>query len=318
MLGAPRRALATALAIGRRGVEAALVVVLLSSLVFFALRLLPGDPAALVLGDRASPEELAALRHRLGLDTSLGVQYARFLWGLLRFDFGASFRHPELSARSMVFDAIGPTGALAVVAVAFAVVGGVGAAVLGVAPWLGHKRAWIHWCVTLVSATPMLSFAPLVTYVVAVRWRVLPLPGDPDAGALGLGFAAGLLSVPLAAQLARIGRAALREVERSPFLHVARAKGASQVRVWLLHAVPAASGPMITVVAAQLGALLGGAVVLEKLFERPGLGTLILEAYAARDLPVLESAVTGAGLVFVVVQTLGALLHAVVDPRVRK
>ena len=96
-----------------------------------------------------------------------------------------------------------------------------------------------------------------------------------------------------------------------------RAKGGSHARAWFLHALPATAGPIVTVIGAQLGALLGGAVVLERLFERPGLGTLILEAYASRDLPVLEAAVVAAGALFVATQGLASALHAVIDPRVR-
>jgi peptide/nickel transport system permease protein len=146
---------------------------------------------------------------------------------------------------------------------------------------------------------------------------VVPLPGDPEAGLLGLMFASGLLGVPLAAQVARIARAALLDQERAKFLDVARAKGSSAARVWVLHALPPASGPIAVVIAAQLGALLGGAVVLERLFERPGLGTLMLNAYAARDLPVLEGALVAAGLLFVVVQALAGAVHALLDPRGR-
>ena len=98
--------------------------------------------------------------------------------------------------------------------------------------------------------------------------------------------------------------------------HKQQQKGANAARVWFVHAVPAASGPIVTVVATQLGALLGGAVVLERLFERPGLGTLLMDAYVTRDLPVLEATVVAAGALFVLVQVLGALAHAAVDPRV--
>ena len=145
----------------------------------------------------------------------------------------------------------------------------------------------------------------------------MPLPGDPDAGIAGLLFASTLLSIPLAAHVGRVGRAALVDLGRAPFLVVARAKGASNLRVWLRHALPVASGPIVTVVATQLGALLGGAVVLERLFERAGLGTLILEAYASRDLPVLEGAVVAAGALFVASQAIAAALQAAIDPRVR-
>jgi peptide/nickel transport system permease protein len=115
----------------------------------------------------------------------------------------------------------------------------------------------------------------------------------------------------------RIARAALADVARAPFLSVASAKGARPARVWLVHALPTVAGPIVTVVATQLGALLGGAVVLERMFERRGLGTLILEAYATRDLPVLEGAVVASGLLFVAAQAVGTMVHLAVDPRAR-
>jgi peptide/nickel transport system permease protein len=169
----------------------------------------------------------------------------------------------------------------------------------------------------VVASTPLLSFAPLVTYVFAVKLRVAPLPGDPDASIAGLLFASSLLALPLGAHVARVGRAALDESARAQFLVAARARGLGQTRTWVLHALPASLGPVLAVVASQLGALLGGAVVLERLFERPGLGTLILVAYATRDMPVLEAAIVAAGALFVVVQAAATALHAAIDPRVR-
>lgn len=299
-----------------RAGEALLVLVILASLVFFALRLLPGDPARLVLGDQASVGELNGLRTKLGLDQPLYVQYAHFLRGLVRFDFGESLRRPGVAAGARVGAALVPTAALTAVAVGLGAVLGLAAATLATGPWFGRRRGWVDRCLVMVAATPLLSFAPLLTYVLAAKLRVVPLPGDPDAGIYGLLFAAALLAIPLAAQLGRIARAALAEVEALPFLTVARAKGGSDFRVVVAHALPACVGPIVTVLATQLGALLGGAVVLERLFERPGLGTLILEAYASRDLPVLEAGVVAAGGLFVAAQTLSAMVHAALDPRV--
>jgi peptide/nickel transport system permease protein len=301
-----------------RVAEALVVVWLLASLVFFALRLLPGDPAALVLGDDASPAELARVRASLHLDLPLGAQYVRFLRGLGTLDLGESLRRPGVSAMARVVASLGPTSALASVAVALGAAMGIGAALLAVGPWLRPRsRAWVDRGLAATSAMPLLAFAPVFTYVLAARARVVPLPGDPDAGLAGLLFASALLSVPLAAHVGRVARAALTDLGRAPFLTVARAKGASSLRVWLRHALPAASGPIVTVVATQLGALLGGAVVLERLFERAGLGTLILEAYASRDLPVLEGAVVAAGALFVASQAIAAAVQAAIDPRVR-
>ena len=302
---------------GRRLVEALVVLLVLASLVFLALRLVPGDPAALILGDQASPAELARLRARLHLDEPLARQYVRYLRGLATFDLGESLRKPGVPALHRVRDALAPTGALAGVAVALGSIAGVGAALLAVGPWLGSRRRWIERGLVTVAAVPLLSFAPVLTYLLAAKLRIVPLPGDPEAGTAGLLFASALLAVPLAAQVGRTGRAALAEVAPLPFLTVVRAKGATPPRVWFVHALPVAAGPILTVIATQLGALLGGAVVLERLFERWGLGTLILEAYASRDLPVLEGAVVASGAIFVVVQTVAVLLHAAVDVRVR-
>jgi peptide/nickel transport system permease protein len=296
---------------------AMLTVLSLSSLVFFALRLIPGDPAALVLGDDAASEVRAALRARLLLDQPLGLQYAHFLWGLVRLDLGASLSRPTVSAFAEVGAALMPTATLAFLAVALGATAGLAAALGSVGPWLGRGRSYVHGLIIAVASVPLLGFAPVLTWLVAVRLPLFPLPGDPDSGLGGLLFASGLLALPLGAQVARIARAALLDQATARYLDVARSKGASPLRVWMVHALPVACAPIAIVVATQLGALLGGAVVLERLFERPGLGTLMLRAHAARDLPVLEASVTAAGLLFVVAQLLAAVVITTVDPRGR-
>ncbi len=303
------------LSVLERTLGAVLVLLVLGSLVFLALRLLPGDPAALILGDQAPEAERAVLRARLGLDRPLLHQYASYLRGLVTLDLGDSLARPGTTAFGEVGRALGPTAALSGLAVGLGAVGGIAAALLSVGPWLGVRREWAHRTILAFAATPLIAFAPLFTYLFAVERAWVPLPGDPDAGFAGLLFASGLLSLPLAAQVGRIGRAALLDQARAKFLDVARAKGATSVRIWLVHALPAAFAPIAVVIATQLGALLGGAVVLERLFERHGLGTLMLNAYAARDIPVLEASVVAAGLLFVVAQAAAALASAALDPR---
>jgi peptide/nickel transport system permease protein len=299
-----------------RGLEAAILVVVLASLVFFALRVLPGDAARLVLGDQASEAELERVRSSLHLDRPLATQYGDFLRGLATLHLGDSFRRPGTSAMARVLEAVGPTAALAAIGVGLGALGGIGAAILASGPWWGLRaRRCLEGALVVVAAAPLVAFAPVATWALAVRLRVVPLPGDPDAGFAGLAFAGSLLALPLAAHVGRIARAALEGIGRAQFLAVAGAKGAAPARVWIIHALPTVVGPIVTVVATQLGALLGGAVVLERMFERRGLGTLILEAYATRDLPVLEGAVVAAGLFFVGAQIVGALAHAAIDPR---
>lgn len=311
-----RRVTQTLWSIFSRATGAALTVFALASTVFFSIRLLPGDPAALVLGDLADEASKQALRTKLHLDESLAAQFARFVWGLLKLDLGESLRTPGLSASHAVVEVMPFTASLAFTAVVLGSLGGVLTALLTVGPWLGRARGWVHRINLGVGAVPLLGLAPVATYFLAVRTQLVPLPGDPSSGVAGLLFASTLLAIPLGAQVARVARAALLEVQRSPFLLVAKAKGASPFRVWVLHAIPVCVAPLVAVISTQLGALLGGAVVLERLFERPGLGSLLLEAYSTRDLPVLQACIVASGSLFVVVQVFAAILHAIIDPRV--
>lgn len=301
--------------IASRLLGATLTLLTLVSAVFLVLRLVPGDPSTLILGDQASASAVAELKHRLRLDEPLIFQYAHFLWGILRFDLGMSLMYPGEAAMSVVSAAVWPTAKLAFVAVALGTIFGITAAELSVGPFVGRAKGAIYGVVLVVAAVPLLSFAPLVTWVFAVRWQWLPLPGDPDAGLSGLLFAGGLLSLPLGAQVARVARASLLDQKRGQFLVVARAKGASNARVWFIHALAVAAPPIAVVVAMQLGALLGGAVVLERLFERQGLGQLLLKAYFSRDLPVLEGCVVASGFLFILTQLATAVAQAALDPR---
>lgn len=296
-----------------RFLSAVLVVVLVATIVFLAFRLLPGDPAALVLGDQASEADRALLRARLHLDQPLGRQYLQFLSSLIHGRVGPSIRRPEVDAARVVLTALPSSAVLAVSSVAMGAALGVALALLSVA-----RRSWLaNRVIAIAASVPLLAFAPALTWVLAVRLRVVPLPADPDAGARGTLYAAILLAIPLGAAVARIARASLEVAERSPFLQVARAKGNHPARVWIVHALPTCVGPIVTVIAAQLGALLGGAIVLERLLERPGLGTVISEALSARDLPVIQAAVIVSAALFVAVQAAGMALHAALDPRAR-
>ena len=305
------------------------VVLVFASLVFLALRILPGDPTTLILGDDSTASERLHLAQKLGFDRPLLAQYAHFIVGLVRLDLGTSLSHPDRTAFECVATALKNTALLAFIAVALGALGGVGAALLCVGPWLGRYVTTAHGLVLCVAAVPMLALAPLATWVCSVRFALVPLPGDPDRAWRGLLFAAVLLALPLAAQIARIGRATLVEQRQALYLHTALAKGASMFRVWVLHALPVAAIPIrwvlhalpvaaipiLIVLASQLGALLGGAVVLERFFEQPGLGTLMLEAYMARDIPVLEASIVAAGLLFIVVQVVATGIASVIDPR---
>jgi ABC-type dipeptide/oligopeptide/nickel transport system permease component len=295
-----------------------LVTWLLATIVFCVLRVLPGDPTDVVLGDLASEAARNSLRARLELDRPWWEQYGSFLTRCVGWRSGASLRRPDVPVWSLVAANLGPTAVLATLSVAGAGIGGLAAALLTKGPWLGSfGRRCMAQLLAALSATPLLAWAPLGLYILAVRVRAVPLPGDPDAGLAGLLVAASMLAVPLFAHVGRVGAAALEGVERMKFVHVARAKGAREARVWIVHALAPSLGPVIATLASQWGALLGGAVVLERLCARPGLGTLLIESYATRDLPVLETAVVAGGALFVAAQFAGAAIHAILDPRAK-
>lgn len=293
------------------------VVLAVASVVFLAFRVLPGDPTDLVLGDRATAEERVALRAKLHLDEPIAHQYVRFVSDLSHARLGPSLRRPDVDAARIVLDALPSTAALAATSVLVGALLGLGLALLSVATRPSPLARAANRAIALFASVPLLAFAPAATWALAVRLRWVPLPADPDAGLRGLLFAAVLLAVPLGAAVARIARASLESAASSPFLQVARAKGLAPARVWIGHALPTCVGPIVTVVAAQLGALLGGAVVLERLLERRGLGTVLAEALGARDLPVLQGCVIASAALFVVVQAAGVMLHARLDPRAR-
>lgn len=295
----------------RRLLGALATLFLLASLVFVATRVLPGDVTPIVLGEEASPADRARLRDRLHLDEPRLVQYARFARGVVSLEWGTSLRRPSESCLARVREASKPTAALAFTAVALGAVLGLSLAVLATV----KRSASLRRLLDLVAATPLLAFAPVATWLFAWKLRAVPLPGDPEAGAGGLFFAAGLLALPLAAHLARLTVALLEPLREGNALRLVRAKGAGELRVWLVHALPQVASTVVVIVGAQLGALLGGAVVLERLFERPGLGLLALEAWQARDLPMLEAAVLGSGVLFVATQVAAGLVASLVDVR---
>ena len=297
----------------RRLVGAIATLGLLLALVFAATRLLPGDVSSVVLGEEASAQERAALRAELHLDAPVPVQFAHFARGILTLTWGRSLRRPDEACLPRVLDAARPTAALALTAVALGAVVGSGTAVVAV---VRSSRA-IRLVLDALAATPMLAFAPIVTWLFAFELRVVPLPGEPDAGLPGLLFAAGLLALPLAAHVGRLATALLEPLRDGNSLRLVRAKGASELRVWLAHGLAQVASTLVVLVGAQLGALLGGAVVLERLFERPGLGLLALEAWQARDLPMLEAAVLGSGVLFVGTQLAAATVASLVDARSR-
>jgi len=297
-----------------RALGTALSVVTLS---FLLLRLVPGDPVDAVLGEQASAEDRIAVRHALHLDESLFAQYGRFLANVVDGSLGQSFRAPEISVMERIVAVLPGTIELAVAALCVAWLVAVPLGVIGASRRGSRVDRAASSFALFGLAMPSIWLGPLLVLLFAVKLRVLPLPGD-DVDSLGaLVLPAITVGFAMSALLTRQTRAAMIEVLSQPYVTAARARGVPSFRVFFQHALRNAMMPVLTVGAAQLGALLSGAVVAEKIFERQGLGSLFLDAFFARDLPVVQGVVLLVGVVYVMVNLLVDMLYALVDPRVR-
>jgi peptide/nickel transport system permease protein len=297
--------------------RAALTILGVVTLVFLLVRLVPGDPVDAILGDQASPEDRAALRAALELDRPMGTQYLSFLANVADGSLGQSFRRHGETVASLVVEVLPATIALAVASMALA---WLIAIPLGALAATRRGTGWDRAASTVALvglAIPNIWLGPLLILLFAVQLRWLPLPGDDRAGLEALVLPAFTVGTALAAILTRQTRAAMADVLSEQYILAARARGLPPFRVVFRHALRNALLPVITVGAAQVGALLSGTVVAEKIFERAGLGTLFLDAFFARDIPVVQGCVLVIAAIYVGVNLLLDVAYAVVDPRVR-
>jgi ABC-type dipeptide/oligopeptide/nickel transport system permease component len=302
----------------RRLGSGALAVVGASLLVFAFLHLVPGDPVDHLAGGEATPEQRAKLEACMGLDRSLPAQFGLFLEHVADGSLGHQCPNPEHrpTVAARLADALPHTVALAFAAMAVAIVL---ALPLGILAAL-RRGSWIDAALSIGSllgvAAPMMLLAPilLLVFFVELGW----LPGPTETGPAAIVLPAVALGVHLMALLARMTRASLVAALGEDYVRTARAKGAGERRVALVHALRNALLPIVTVAGLQFGSLLGGAVITEKVFARPGLGLTLLDAIAERDYPVVQGTVLVIAAMYVVVNLVVDLAYGVVDPRIRR
>ncbi len=300
--------------LGSRLAGAVVVALGVSCLVFALLHLVPGDPVDVMLGEYAGAADRLALRTRLGLDLPLAEQWLRFLVGLVHGDLGSSLVTGRPVA-AMLGEHIGYTIVLALAALLLAVVVGVP---LGIVAALGAGRWWDGMASVLAvlgMSAPSFVLGPLLIIVFAVQLAWFPVGGASEPA--GLVLPAVTLASGLAAVLTRMTRAAMLEALLLPHVQAARARGLGELTVVLGHVCRNAALPVVTVIGLQLGALLGGAVVTETVFNWPGLGQLLVESIARRDYPVVQGAVLLTALTYIVVNGAVDLLYTRLDPRIQ-
>jgi len=288
-------------------------------LVFFMLRVLPGDPATAMLGTNATPQSVADLRAQLGLDRPLPLQLVDYLVGLAHLDLGRSLalRAP---VSTLLLQALVPTLLLTLGGSLVSVVIGVP---LGVVAAL-RRGTWLDYLASVGAllgiSVPVFVWGLLLLLAFTLQWPLLPSSGagsDPAEALRALvlpSIATGLFQVGL---VARITRSGLLAVLGQDYIRTANAKGLQRLTVLNRHALRNALIPVLTVIGLNVGTLLGGAVVAETVFTRPGLGRLVLDAIFARDYPVIQGVMIVSVVLIVLLNLLTDLLYGVADPRVR-
>lgn len=294
-----------------------------SVVVFTVLEILPGDAAQVMLGASATPEAVAALAHKLGLDQSVTARYFAWIAGLLRGDLGLSYAY-DTSIGALIAERLSISAPLALIAMvltsAIALVAGVFAA----------QRRGRRGDVAVMAASqiglavPNFWFAILLILVFAVWLRLSPSGGFPGWSA-GIGPAFGALILPSialalvqAAILTRVTRSALLDVLNEDFIRTARAKGLSRRAILWRHALPNALTPILTVMGLQFANLIAGAIIVENVFTLPGIGRLIFQAIANRDVLVVEDCVMLLAAIVIVINFLVDVACVSIDPRLRR
>jgi len=308
--------------IGRRLLATIPVMAVVAVVVFSLLRLTAGDPAAIIAGDNATSQDVAAIRARLGLDRPLAEQFAIWVGRVVRGDFGESFFFKK-QVSELILDRVEPTLALSVCTLVLTIALAVPLGVL--AAW--RRGSWIDRAVmgfsVLGFSVPVFVIGYVLIYVFAIELAWLPVQGYQRIGDGIGGFLERLvlpsitLAVVFVALIARITRASVLEVLNADHVRTARAKGLGELPVLLRHVLRNAAVPIVTVIGIGVAVLIGGVVVTESVYGIPGLGRLTVDAVLARDYPTVQAVILVFSVVYVLINLLVDLSYTVLDPRIR-
>jgi peptide/nickel transport system permease protein len=298
------------------------VMGIVAMFVFSLLYLTPGDPAAVIAGDQATPADIEKIRQGLGLDRPFLVQFGSWAWGILHGDLGTSI-FTNLPVSSLIAQRIEPTLSLMVITLVLTIVIAVPLGVL--AAW--KAGSWIDRSIMAFAvfsfSLPVFVVGYVLAYVFALQFEWLPVQGYTP---LAQGFWPWLQNLILPsialgsvyiALIARITRASMLDVLQQDYIRTARAKGLDQRSILFVHALKNAAVPIVTVIGIGIALLIGGAVVTESVFAIPGLGRLTIDAILRRDYPVIQGIVLLFSFVYVLVNLLVDVTYTLVDPRIR-
>ena len=299
-----------------------IISLIVASIVIFAvIEVIPGDPAAFMLGVNARPDTIAALRAEMGLDQSLTYRYFDWVTGMLSGDFGTSWTY-KTPVSDLINDRIWVSLPLAIYALILSTVIAFPAGIYAASRRGGAGDVTIMGATQLGVAIPNFWFAMILVLIFAINLRWFSAGGfpgwdNPFQALKSLTLPAIALALPQAAILARVMRSSLLDMLGEDFIRTARAKGLSRRQALWKHAVRNALIPVLTIIGLQFSFLLAGGIIIEQIFFLPGLGRLIFQSISARDLIVVESVVMLLVFVVILVNFLVDLAYAAIDPRLR-
>lgn len=299
--------------IAKRAGQAIVVLFFVATVAFLVVRL-AGDPVKAMLPENATLAQEQALRHTLGLDKSTIQQYFSYMWGLLHLDFGQSlsFHQPALD---IILARLPATAQLGFAAMVFALLVSIPAGIISAVRRGKATDSAVMGVVLVGQSAPAFFVGIMLILVFSVELKWLPASGYGGFSYLILpAITLGLYSM---AMIARLLRSSLIDVLGEDHVRTARAKGLSPIRVIMTNALRNASLPVVTIIALEVGSLLGGAILTETVFSWPGVGRLTVEAVTNRDYPLMQATVLFLAVVFVVVNLIVDVLYAFLDPRVR-
>jgi ABC-type dipeptide/oligopeptide/nickel transport system permease component len=298
----------------RRLLLAVFVLWGVATVVFIVVRMVPADPALLIAGETATPQQLAALRHDMGLDQPLILQYLQYLGKAVVGDFGNSYLQ-SVPAMSLIGQVLPNTALLAVLACALALVVSFPLGLVAALRVNGLADRAVTTSSLVVQALPGFWVGVVLLLIFSRTLKWLPSAGLTNAQSLIL--PAIVLALPFIAILTRLTRSGLLEVVGEGYIQTARAKGLAERTVIFPHAIRNATIPIVTVVGLEFGTLLGGAVITETVFSFPGIGRLLVTSIQTRDYNVAQACVIIIAVAFVLINLLVDLLYAYLDPRMR-
>jgi len=310
--------------VARRVAVAVLLVLVVVTIAQVGIHLLPGDPAFIILGGEMAPDPqvLAAVRQQLGMDKPVAVQILDGLKALLRFDFGRSLQNKQ-PVSGLISRTLAISLSLVLSVAVLAIVFGVG---MGVIAAIRHN-SWIDRLVTAIAtlgiSTPVFVTGSLLILLFSVTWRLVPASGNVRLGEDPAAFFARLLLPAVTggfwygAEIARMSRSCMLDVLKQDYMTTARAKGVVESRVVLGHGLRNALVPIVALIGVQLGSMFGNTVLLEAVFNWPGLMSAMVEAARYRDFPIIRGVLVIISVLMIGINLLTDLIYAYIDPRIR-